>query len=109
LRRIATGNVTNAGLKNLDGLSKIESLDFWWENVAVDDAGLVHLEALPKLRRLEFRMTAITDKGLERLAEKLPQLESLLLFVTKTTASGVERFKHARPKCEVRWCEHFQM
>ena len=109
LQRVAKGEVTDAGLKNLEGLAQVESVYFAAANVRVTDAGLVRLESLPCLRRLTFCRTAITDKGLARIAEKLPKLEFLEMHGTKTTEGGVEKFKQALKKCEVAWTKDYGM
>ena len=109
LMSIATGAVTDAGLKNLEGLMQIECLEFDASNVKVTDAGLIYLKSLSKLRRLRFCKTAISDDGLEQIAEKLPRLEFLEMHGTMTTPGGIQKFKHALPKCTVEWTETYGM
>jgi hypothetical protein len=60
------GRITNEGLKQLRGLSRLEVLDLSMSNVT--DEGLKELASMPKLTRLAVMEMRITDEGLETLA-----------------------------------------
>jgi Leucine-rich repeat (LRR) protein len=63
-------NVTNDGLRELEGLANLEELNL--PNTRISDAGLVHLEGLKRLKRLNLSGTRVTDAGLNRLRAALP-------------------------------------
>ncbi len=66
--------VTDAGLKELAGLKKLESLGL---NGAtqVTDAGLKELAGMKKLQFLEVSGTQATDAGVKWLRQRLPNCE----------------------------------
>jgi hypothetical protein len=74
------------------------------ENTSVTDAGLKHLCRLPKLDNIDLANTEITDAGLDILSS-IKSLEWLCLENTNVTRAGVERFEAAVPGCYVTWDE----
>ena len=62
--------VTDAGLANLEGLTKLQSLNL--AKTKVTDAGLEHLKTLTALRSLDVSETAVTDAGKKGLQQALP-------------------------------------
>jgi uncharacterized protein (TIGR03067 family) len=87
---LANGNISDAGLVNVEGLTELESLDLTFTKIT--DAGLQHLRPLVKLRVLNLHGDNITDAGLEHL-KGLTELENLDLTFTKITDAGLERLK----------------
>ena len=66
------------------------------------DAGLVNLEGLTRLQYLSLRDTDVTDRGLMYL-EALRQLDILMLNNTDVTVQGLKKFRKASPTCYVTW------
>jgi hypothetical protein len=58
------GNVTNAGLTHIKGLTKLESLHI--TSTRVTEAGLVHLEGLTNLKSFSLNNAAFPDAGFVR-------------------------------------------
>src|SRR4051794_25430208 len=58
--------VTDAGLKDLAGLKRLQSVVL--DHTRVSDAGLKHLGRLESLQRLTLIRTQVTDAGLKDLA-----------------------------------------
>jgi internalin A len=79
--------VTDVGLKHLQGLTGLQSLQL--QNTQITDAGLRSLAELTNLGTLDLRNTAVTDAGLEHL-KGLSKLQDLLLTNTKVTDRGLE-------------------
>jgi hypothetical protein len=69
-------SVTALGLKNLEGLRRIQELNCW--NSSVDDAGMASVCTLGSLTMLSIGFTKVTDGGLLQL-ERLDQLTELRL------------------------------
>ena len=59
--------VTNVGLPELKGLSKLERLHLCVTGVT--DAGLEQIKAIANLKVLNFGSTKVTDAGLKHLKE----------------------------------------
>jgi hypothetical protein len=78
--------VTDVGMGQLATLRNLETLDL--HGTQVTNAGLTHLTGLRKLKRLYLYDTQITDAGLIHLAG-LAQLEHLDLSRTPTTDYGL--------------------
>ncbi|MGD0898054.1 MAG: hypothetical protein ABR915_09490 [Thermoguttaceae bacterium] len=74
--------VTDAGLKHLEGLSQLRVLNL--VNSKITDGGLQHLERLSQLKWLHLSGPAITAVGLQHL-EGLCRLEELGIHDTKVT------------------------
>ena len=66
-------HISNAGLKHLVALTKLEDLDL--AETAVDDEGLVVLADLKSLQRLNVSATKATQAGIAQLKSKLPELK----------------------------------
>jgi hypothetical protein len=69
--------VTDAGLKHLKGLTKLEILSLGSTsgpigNTQVTDAGLENLKGLTKLKSLTLWGTRVTADGRKKLQESLP-------------------------------------
>ena len=79
--------VTDAGLANLAGLSRLEYLNL--QGTPITDAGLAHLADLPSLRRLYLVRTRVTDAGMHHVG-KLKGLTFLTMYNTKVTDRGLE-------------------
>jgi Leucine-rich repeat (LRR) protein len=73
------GNVTDAGLASLEGLSQLRVLNLSYRSIT--DAGLAHVEKLGNLRELGLGGTDITGEGLKHL-RGLEHLETLYLEAT---------------------------
>lgn len=69
--------ITDAGLKHLSSLAKLERLNLYGNKVS--DGGLIHLKPLKQLRSLNLSLTPITDLGLSHLTtlQNLQHLELL--------------------------------
>ena len=66
--------ITDAGLKELAGLTKLRALDLWGTNVT--GTGLKELVGLSDLQTLNLWRTPLTDEGLAQI-ERLPSVTSL--------------------------------
>ena len=75
---------------HFQGLGSLELL--WLENSDITDAGLKNLRGLTKLRELNLRCTRVTDEGLEHLAG-LTNLEALYLDATQVTDAGLRHLE----------------
>lgn len=67
---LPTGQITDAGLAHLKGLTSLETLHL--ENTQVGDEGLAHLKGLTKLQKLNLRGTRVSNAGLTELKQALP-------------------------------------
>jgi Leucine-rich repeat (LRR) protein len=65
-------SITDAGLRQLEGLPNLTSLDL--QNTQVTDDGLVVLTTMPKLVQLYIHGSRITPAGAETLQASLAQL-----------------------------------
>jgi hypothetical protein len=68
--------ITDAGLEQMKGFSKLEELDLQ-ECLQITDAGLVHLHGLTELKQIDLRGThvmRVTAVGQRRLQRALPEL-----------------------------------
>ncbi|MCH8046346.1 MAG: leucine-rich repeat domain-containing protein [Planctomycetes bacterium] len=91
-------NITDAGLEHLKGLTNLRTL--YLNDTKVTDLGLVYLEGLTELEYINLWNTNITDAGLRHL-KGLASLETLLLYRTKVTDAGVKNLQKALPNCEI--------
>ena len=87
--------VTDAGLKELAGLTQLQTL--YLTGTKVTDAGLKELAGLTRLQWLNLQGTKVTDEGLKELAG-LKQLHMLFLDGTQVTDAGVQELQKALPK-----------
>ncbi len=82
--------VTDAGMENLKGLTRLQELDFGG-CAGVTDAGLQHVKQLTQLQKLRLGIQT-TDAGLEHV-KGLTQLKDLDLSDTKVTDAGLQHLK----------------
>ena len=87
-------DVTDAGLKHLAGLKRLQHLKLY--GTGVTDAGLKHLAGLKRLQHLSLYKSEVTDAGLKHLA-RFKQLKTFNLSKTKVTAKGKAELKKALP------------
>lgn len=96
-------NVTDAGLRRLVDLPKLEALTLIEEGggMVITDAGMVHVGRMEQLRYLLLvNMPQITDAGLVYL-HGLPNLKKILIRRTGVTAEALKQFFQALPDCHV--------
>lgn len=65
-------SITDAGLRQLEGLPNLTSLDL--QNTQVTDQGLVVLKTMPKLAQVYVHGSKITREGEQALQAAMPQL-----------------------------------
>ncbi|WP_010584422.1 leucine-rich repeat domain-containing protein [Schlesneria paludicola] len=65
-------NVTNEGLKELEGLQALEEIRVG--NTGISDAGLKELAKLKNLKMVGLIGTAVTDAGVKEFSEALPEM-----------------------------------
>ena len=87
--------VTDAGLKVLAKMPKLERLDL--RGTAVGDDGVRALASLSNLQTLSLYGTWVTDAGLESL-RGLPSLRRVYVGGTKVTEPGRDALRKARPQ-----------
>ena len=114
--------MTDSGLANLSGLSKLQGLwlrsettayrnfsgarttDSLWAHGTsgpeITDSGLTYLEDLLALRFLDLSGTLVTDTGVESLKE-FGVLETLGLAYTSITDEGLVELRELRPALEI--------
>ena len=80
--------VTDDGLRNLEALKDLRSLDL--KGTSVTDRGLQRLQGLTYLRYLRMHGTQVTGAGFAKLGS-LTNLSELNLDYTKTDDEGVKR------------------
>jgi internalin A len=90
--------VTDAGLKHLAGLKRLQNLKLY--GTKVTDAGLKELAGLKQLKHLSLYKSEVTDAGLKHLA-RFKQLKTFNLSKTKVTAKGIADLKKALPKLRI--------
>ena len=86
--------LTDAGLRHLSRLSRLEHLDL--SGIGITDAGLAVLAELPMLKSVSLAMTATTDAGVAHLA-RCPELERVNLAWTRT-GDGALKALAGKPK-----------
>ena len=87
---IGNPGITDADVKTLSGLPKLQQLGLM--GAPVTDDALAVVKTLPALRVLNVCQTKVTDTGLENL-EGLTQLEYIGLKGTAITNAGLEHLK----------------
>jgi flagellar motor protein MotB len=92
-------NATDADLVYLKALPETTHVDLSG-NRRITDAGLENVKGLSKLRILYLRNTQVTDAGLKHL-EGLTKLEELSVLFTKVTKKGAEQFEKTHPNVKV--------
>ena len=90
--------VTDDGLKHLEGLVSLKDLSL--THTRITDAGLVHLKGLVNLEVLTLSRLQVTDEGLVHL-KGLTGLRVLCLYDTQVTDEGVNRLRTALPDCKI--------
>jgi len=90
--------ITDVGVRHLQTLANLEMLNLSYTNVG--DAGLIHLQSLVNLQHLELSGTEISDAGLEYL-KGLAELQHLNVSQTNVTDSGVAQLRSALEHCEI--------
>ena len=85
------GNLTDAGLVNLKGASKLTIL-LLQGNRKITSAGFAHLRRLKEVRSLNLAQTHIGDAGLDSLKE-MKKLLSLDISQTELTDLGMKELK----------------
>jgi hypothetical protein len=71
-RLVLSPSITDAGLRQLEGLPNLTSLDL--QNTQVTDQGLDALKTMPKLVQLYIHGSKITPEGAQALETALPKL-----------------------------------
>ena len=84
--RIGASVVTDAGLKQISALSKLEYLTI---SCLATDGGLSALKPLKTLRMLQMASPSTTDEGLNNLSEKMPSLQDVNHFTYRVDLSKV--------------------
>ncbi len=92
--RVPSGEVTDAGLTNLEGATDLQELDLF-ANRQITGAGLAHLRRLTKMMRLNLGCTMVDDAGLRNLTE-MKLLVWLDVSQTKVTSRGLRYVPHVR-------------
>ena len=95
---VSCSQITDAGLEHLKGLAELEWLCL--ADTQVTDVGLRHLKGLTRLETLLLYDTQVTDAGLEHL-KGLKKLKMLMLGGTHVTEDGVEHLQQALPNCHI--------
>lgn len=86
----ANQRITDAGLKHVGGLNRLETLVL--RRTQVTDDGLRSIEALAQLRTLQIIDARIGDAGMDRIA-RLTRLESLSLERTRLSDAGLVKLE----------------
>jgi hypothetical protein len=87
--------VTDAGLKAVEKLPRLETLDVS-DNPRVTDKAAAAIKTLARLENLYLNKTGLTDKGLAEL-RPLEALRDLTVAGTKVTATAAEAFAEQMP------------
>jgi hypothetical protein len=86
LRFTNNGKLTDAGMAQLAGLTKLESFSF--VGTQMTGKAYARFDGSTKLTRVSHRGSLIDDEGLRQLCDHLPNLESLSLAHAKFTDAG---------------------
>ena len=86
LRFTNNGKLTDAGMAQLSGLTKLENFSF--VGTQMTGKAYADFEGFTKLTRVSHRGSLIDDEGLLQLCDHLPNLESLSLAHAKFTDAG---------------------
>jgi len=86
LRFTNNGKLTDAGMAQLAGLTKLENFSF--VGTQMTGKAYARFEGFTKLTRVSHRGSLIDDEGLRQLCDHLPNLESLSLAHAKFTDAG---------------------
>jgi internalin A len=91
--------VTDAGLKHLDGMSKLWWLEMEWNNIS--DEGLAELKDLPSLKALRVTDSRVTNEGVKRALARFKNLQEIWIDRTRVTPEEVAAIRAAWPKLQV--------
>jgi hypothetical protein len=91
--QMANPDVTDAELKLLSGLTRLQELDL--NETQVTDAGLSTIAELKQLKRLRLKGTAITDDGFARHLATHPALQELDLRGTAVASKTLRDWKNS--------------
>jgi hypothetical protein len=91
---------TRATDNDLEGIRQFPRLDRLALPPAITDAGLRHLEGLPNLTSLDLQNTQVTDQGLEVL-KTMPKLAQLYVHGSKVTPEGEQTLQGALPQLTI--------
>ena len=96
--------VTDVGLRHLKGLTSLTHLAMGYHGARPDitDAGLANLAGMQKLETLIIVNCPVTDAGLENI-KKLTGLKRVRLERIDVTEAGVASLKSALPNCNVEY------
>jgi hypothetical protein len=86
LRFTNNGKLTDAGMTQLAGLTKLENFSF--VGTQMTGKAYARFEGFTRLTRVSHRGSLIDDEGLRQLCDHLPNLESLSLAHAKFTDTG---------------------
>ena len=86
LRFTNNGKLTDAGMAQLAGLTKLENFSF--VGTQMTGKAYARFDGFTKLTRVSHRGSSIDDEGLRQLCDHLPNLESLSLAHAKFTDAG---------------------
>jgi Leucine-rich repeat (LRR) protein len=86
LRFTNNGKLTDAGMAQLAGLTKLENFSF--VGTQMTGKAYARFEGFTRLTRVSHRGSLIDDEGLRQLCDHLPNLESLSLAHAKFTDVG---------------------
>jgi hypothetical protein len=86
LRFTNNGRLTDVGMAQLAGLTKLESFSF--VGTQMTGKAYARFDGFTKLTRVSHRGSLIDDEGLRQLCDHLPNLESLSLAHAKFTDAG---------------------
>jgi hypothetical protein len=85
---------------DLAGVRQFPILDRVSLPSTITDAGLRHLEGLPNLTSLDLQNTQVTDQGLDVL-KSLPKLIQVYIHGSKVTPEGAQALQAALPKLTI--------
>lgn len=91
---------TRATDDDLAGVRQFPRLDRLALPPAATDAGLRHLEGLPNLTSLDLQNTQVTDEGLESL-KTMPKLLQVYIHGSKITPEGEQALQAALPQLTI--------
>jgi hypothetical protein len=99
-------DITAQGIEPLTKLPKLRRLSLW-RSPRIDDKAAQYLARMKNLEILDVGDTSVTDKLLDQV-EGMKQLKALFLAGAKVTPERVERFKKSRPDCRVLWSPKYK-
>lgn len=91
--------ITNAGLKHLDGLPHLWSLIL--DGTSISDAGIGRLTTIPRLKLLSFKGTLVEGTGFESFASHRQRRMSIYLESAPVHDDGVNVIARCFPKLKL--------